>query len=629
MPAEEIEKEGNPIKYTVGKPKSNAKEPANYYKDVRYVMDRLLEIELLSAEAYAVEYPTEPQEVYLMYPTPAIIHIPSPFLSYEDIPETIKAINEFQTDIIGWTKSYSRVDAGLTTIQKLEAATAESVIADREKVKRDRAAEAQRQKDAERRKKEQARRDRIAAEKKQQEAARIQAIRDESTDEANAKRIYEEYEGDYEGLGRHLVEYAIYNPLLVESILDYTYLHNDNIAKALVSVLSDSQIGGIDTSLLKKIISVLDVGWTTDDEYVAIERINRVLKSGKTEVEKESNGSVAYYRGALTIVGEGNDAQTSHVHWPNTESSGVTMGKGYDLGSREKIDIERHLIEAGFSSSQVKILVNAAGLKGKQAGNWVRDNKDKVGNLEIEAQYNLFRDEFERQSKRAEIVATSNRAGHTNINARGREIKQGKPEGTFVLSQKEWDNIHPVMKDIIIDLKYRGGDYGWSRVEWINTIIKNKNLDELGKLKAFRNELDSPRFRDYTSGVKRRQDLRISHLDRYIREIESGQEITYKDVDQESSQALVDIQKEYQNYRNPIKKGVGNGQVNNSNDVQVIQTLLRAKGYSVNINGEWNERCQNALNSFQQKLVEDGIMPKSYADGILSPNGTTIAYLKK
>jgi hypothetical protein len=160
--------DGNPIRYTVGKPKSGSKEPANYYRDVRHVMDKLLEIGLLEAEALAQEYPAEPLEIFLMYSTPSIIYIPSPFVNHEDLPETIKAINEFQTEIIGWDRSYSRVDPGLTTIEKLEAATLESVEEDRDRVKRDRAAEARRKREEAARQKEQERREQAEAERRRQ-----------------------------------------------------------------------------------------------------------------------------------------------------------------------------------------------------------------------------------------------------------------------------------------------------------------------------------------------------------------------------------------------------------------------------------------------------------------------------
>jgi hypothetical protein len=56
--------------------------------------------------------------------------------------------------------------------------------------------------------------------------------------------------------------------------------------------------------------------------------------------------------GKITFSAEGNDNPTSMhysrvIHWPGNDLSGVTLGRGYDMGSRTESEIFNHMIEAG------------------------------------------------------------------------------------------------------------------------------------------------------------------------------------------------------------------------------------------------------------------------------------------
>ena len=51
-------------------------------------------------------------------------------------------------------------------------------------------------------------------------------------------------------------------------------------------------------------------------------------------IRHKSNSILVIKRGELTTLGEGSDLQTKYIHWPNTPASGVTLGKGYDIGNR-------------------------------------------------------------------------------------------------------------------------------------------------------------------------------------------------------------------------------------------------------------------------------------------------------
>lgn len=70
-------------------------------------------------------------------------------------------------------------------------------------------------------------------------------------------------------------------------------------------------------------------------------------------------GTLAVSRGQVTFDAEGNDVPKSpyfsrHVHWPGNAESGVTLGRGYDMGSRTEADVSRDLVRAGLDEPTAK-----------------------------------------------------------------------------------------------------------------------------------------------------------------------------------------------------------------------------------------------------------------------------------
>ena len=54
------------------------------------------------------------------------------------------------------------------------------------------------------------------------------------------------------------------------------------------------------------------------------------------------------------------------IHWPGG-ASGVTIGRGYDMGSRTQAQVVRELISAGMDTCDAQRLSQAAGLRGQGA----------------------------------------------------------------------------------------------------------------------------------------------------------------------------------------------------------------------------------------------------------------------
>jgi murein DD-endopeptidase MepM/ murein hydrolase activator NlpD len=88
--------------------------------------------------------------------------------------------------------------------------------------------------------------------------------------------------------------------------------------------------------------------------------------------------------GQITFDAEGNDIPSSPyfsrtIHWPGNELSGVTLGRGYDMGSRSESEIYNHMIAAGVDTTQASKISQAHDLKGNNAKQFVTTNKKNIG----------------------------------------------------------------------------------------------------------------------------------------------------------------------------------------------------------------------------------------------------------
>lgn len=90
--------------------------------------------------------------------------------------------------------------------------------------------------------------------------------------------------------------------------------------------------------------------------------------------------------GQITFDAEGADYMTAVVpfrqqrtpyfsrilHRPGDISSGVTLGRGYDMGNRSTGEVFATLRGAGLEEYKASLCARAAGLKGKRAGEFVK-----------------------------------------------------------------------------------------------------------------------------------------------------------------------------------------------------------------------------------------------------------------
>ncbi|WP_248807352.1 pesticin C-terminus-like muramidase [Pseudomonas sp. MWU13-2100] len=171
--------------------------------------------------------------------------------------------------------------------------------------------------------------------------------------------------------------------------------------------------------------------------------------------------------GQLTFDAEGNDYSAPNhplhmyfsrvAHWPGGVS-GVTIGRGYDLGQRP--NPQEDLTSAGVQEPLLSWLVGAKGLQGQSAENYLHAAPLSMRKLEItrKQQYMLFSPIYEYMKGR--VISIS--AQQFNKNTYG------------VLS---WDGVTPKIRDVVIDLIYRG-DYTPSSRELIQGSFVGSDLTE-------------------------------------------------------------------------------------------------------------------------------------------------------
>ena len=196
--------------------------------------------------------------------------------------------------------------------------------------------------------------------------------------------------------------------------------------------------------------------------------------------------------GAMTILGEGIKLS---VYWPGTAASGVTLGIGYDLGSRSKNSIVSDLVAAGMAAGQANIIAEASNLRGEAAKKWVQDNSSRVGSIQEAVVRRLFATQFPNYTLQAKALALSvNPLAGTTINARSRELiaVPPKPLYTYVMKEEQWGRLHPAMLEFITDLKLHGGFYGYDRIAQINTFLIAHDGDPLQQFKKVATLFGSP-----------------------------------------------------------------------------------------------------------------------------------------
>lgn len=188
-------------------------------------------------------------------------------------------------------------------------------------------------------------------------------------------------------------------------------------------------------------------------------------------------------RGQLTFDAEGMEKPGSpwHSRVPHVPGrwSGVTIGRGYDMSQRSKEGITTDLRQAGIPAAVANKLAGCAGFKGQPAKDYVA--AQRLGELSItpEQQYHLFLDTYEELAGDVQRICS-------------------KADVVAKYGATDWDALEPILRDIVIDLRYRG-DYTPATRTHVQPILVANSRQRMQRLmqdeEYWRNRVNVPRDR--------------------------------------------------------------------------------------------------------------------------------------
>lgn len=166
-------------------------------------------------------------------------------------------------------------------------------------------------------------------------------------------------------------------------------------------------------------------------------------------------------QGQLTFDAEGTEGGVYHsrsAHVPS-DSSGVTIGRGYDMKTKDAAKIKKDLKAAKLADADAETFSKAAGLKGDAARKFIKDNKlVEITKLQ---QKDLFKISFSEEAAEVKRICE-------------------KPDVVATYGATDWDNLNAVIKDVLVDLKFRG-DYTPESRKLIQKFVAQDDFDNFKK----------------------------------------------------------------------------------------------------------------------------------------------------
>ena len=116
----------------------------------------------------------------------------------------------------------------------------------------------------------------------------------------------------------------------------------------------------------------------------------------------------------------------------------MTLGRGYDMGSRTRDEVLTHLLNAGVSVENAERYAGGAGLTGVDAKSFVQSHHEEYGEISRRVQRRLFEDVV--YPKYARDAATTYNNAVERI-----------PNATT------WEELDSRIREVAIDLTYQQG----------------------------------------------------------------------------------------------------------------------------------------------------------------------------
>ncbi len=149
--------------------------------------------------------------------------------------------------------------------------------------------------------------------------------------------------------------------------------------------------------------------------------------------------------GLLTYLAEGNNNPNSRyysrkIHWPgnyaqcNTLSSGVTIGRGYDLKYLTEGEVISDLVLCGIPFDKAKKIAKGVKKSHCLASEFIKENRDSIGEITEIQQIRLFE-----------------RTYQIYVNDSKRYYNKFKKTESV-----SWEELKKILKDVLVDMKYQG-----------------------------------------------------------------------------------------------------------------------------------------------------------------------------
>lgn len=181
----------------------------------------------------------------------------------------------------------------------------------------------------------------------------------------------------------------------------------------------------------------------------------------------DSTDDFTVTHGQLTFDVEGMETPGRYfsrkLHVP-TANSGITIGRGYDMKERSSSAIFEDMTASGVAVSIAKKFAMCGGYKGKRGKDFIQDNN--LSDIEISPSHQKLLFTVTYDEMKGDVLRICNKADVID--------KYG---------ETNWEELDPIIRDIAIDLRYRG-DYKPSTREAFQPILVANNRSQLDKLMA-------------------------------------------------------------------------------------------------------------------------------------------------
>ena len=194
--------------------------------------------------------------------------------------------------------------------------------------------------------------------------------------------------------------------------------------------------------------------------------------------------------GLITWEVEGNEGGPYHsrrLHVPSA-TSGLTLGRGYDMKHRSAAKIQQDLLAAGVPAADAVRISNAAGMAGEVAKKFIADQQLTSFEIAKPAQVALFL-----------ITYADEKAVVDRISA--------KPETVAAYGACDWARIDQAVIDLLVDLKYRG-DYTPDSRRLVQPLAARNDLAGLAQVMRVRT--------NWPNVPKDRFERRVAFLDKAL-----------------------------------------------------------------------------------------------------------------